>query len=368
MKRCITIFSAVLIFSAVVVERTGMGWRLEQPVAQFLAKKIGKPLPTVTAVVLPWQEGHLVAQDVALALRALVDFHPRVILIGDPLTSFLSTPFSLLKEAQEKGVLRGVPLFFGALSQQKSPVSWFAPSVFLIPEKTSLPKISGDVVSSSHLGFIHASANAQSMPLLAKVSDGKIAASLWWRGLFFSGVKDSSVDAMTFLFLGHFLLLPNNEVLWLDAQASLPSAEYQIPKVAVLDDILLRREEMERGQIRPDFDGLFRKQIVLVGGPMAVAQAKKLQGAEQQLSVRHIGAAPYGALLILLSFGMFLALKYSGIDLALIFLFSVLFYLAAIFLLFRSTGILLPLFMPAAIMIVSGLKKLIPSCPAGREK
>jgi len=368
MKRCITIFSALLIFSAVVVERSGMGWRWEQPIAQFLATKIGRPLPAVTAVILPLKEGLLVAQDVALALRALVDFHPRVILVGEPLAPSLDTPFSLMKEAQDKGVLQGVPLFFGALSKQEKPISWFSPSVFLMPEETSLPKISGAVVSSSYLGFIHTTSDPKNMPLLARVSDGKIAASLWWRGLFLSKKELSPLDLAAFLFFGHFLLLPSNEVLWLDSQASLPSAEYQIPKIALLEDLLLRREEMERGQIRPDFDAVFRNQIVLVGGPMAVGQAKKLQGAEQQLSICHLGAAPYGALLLFLSLGMFIALKYSGIDFALILVFSFLLYLAGVFLLFRSAGTLLPFFMPAAIILVSCLKKIIPSCAVSREK
>ena len=344
-----------------------MGWCFEQPLVQWMATKTHRPLPGVTGVILPCNQGVLFPQDVALTLRAIVGFHPRVILIGEPLAPLSTAPLSLMKEAQETGMLQGVPLFFAALktgSASARVTSWFSAPVFLLPEKTILPKISGEGGPSSFLGFI----NDGTMPLLAQTLDGSCVASLWWRGLFSSEKKMLPQDAAAVLLGGRSLMLSNNRVLWLDSQTALPSALGQHATVVALDDVLLHREEMERGQIRPDLDALFRDQMVLLGGQAVATQANNLQGAAQQLAVHHLGVNLYGALLFLLSLGMLWALRHSGMDLALIFLGVLFVYLGGGFLLFRFTGILLPLFLPLAILLVAFFKSIIPACTAKREQ
>ncbi len=302
MKRLLLFLSILLIVAAVLVERSGMGWSLERPLVQFLAKKTARQLPRVTAVILPMTGNPtktLAPQDVALTLRASWSFHPRAIVVTEPLGDFSNGPFSLIKEGVETGFVEGVPFFYEQLFSVEKNVSLIAEPLFLLG--------------------------------------------------------------------GHLLFCSDNRVLWLNAPTNLLSAKQEKIKVLALDDFLLKREEMERGEIRPDLDVFFRNQIVLIGGSETVAQGEHLQSALEQLSVRHLGMPFYGAMLLILTLGSIVIAPWSFMDLALTVMLFVVLYAMSGFFFFRFTGMLLPLFLPSALLVIIFLKKWVSAQKRGQS-
>ena len=248
----------LLLASAVFLERSGMGWPLERPLVQFLARATKRPLPVVRAVSMtPNNQSVLAPQDVALTLRAITGFHPSQIIITEPVGDFSNGPFSLIREAQENGELQSIPIIF-----------------------TTLPE-SGQQV------------------------------------------------------------------------------KLQPSTVIPLDDLLFRREEMERGAIRADVDPFFRGAIILLGGPHVGNKVAALQAKEERRSVIKLSAALYGGLMLILSFIILLIVPLPWIDFLLFLLGLVFLYGGFGFLVFRCWGILLPLLLPLAMMLIAFVKKLL---------
>ncbi|MBX9742657.1 MAG: hypothetical protein K2W99_03860 [Chthoniobacterales bacterium] len=379
LKRLFFSLIVLLLLLAVVLDRSAMGWAFEHPVVEFLAKKTERPLPQVTAVMLPLVEGTLVPQDVALTLRACCGFYPRMILVAELMGEITSGPLSLVREGIETGYVHGSPFYYGLLPQASNETKWFPLTLFFMPYEKGLPQLQGEAEYSSHVGFL--APENKSMPLFGKADGSSIVASLWALGLFSKtapAMVSNSKNTMTsssgmppkMILLGGRLLwdLEHNAVLWLEAAAMLPAFEKTKPRVLALDDFLLKREEMERGEICPDLDVFFRNQTVLIGGPNVVAQAKRLQGAQEQFAVRRIGNISYGVLLLILGLGSMIIAALSPIDIALVTLFFFLCYALGEFLLFRSQGTLLPIFLPIVFLLVAVFKKIIPSCSIRKER
>ena len=354
MKHFLLFLSTLLILATVVVERSGLAWRWERPLVSYLAQVTGHPLPSITAIKLSSDAaGLLVPQDVALTLRAVVSFYPEQILVAAPLSDLANGPLLLVKEALETGALQKVPIVFSAVPDKSSNAIWSPANILVFPVETKLPQISGKINSSSSLGFI-ASQDEMTMPLVAITSEGPVA-SLWWRGLL-QGVTEKS---MPFLLYGKFLHLPNNAMLPLQAGALLKPTISSNAKILMLEDLLLHREEMERGSIRPDLDLLFRNKTVLIGGAKVAGQAATLEEAIQEASVARLSAAVYGIVLMIFALLFVSAARYEWIDFLLIVIFSFLIYGGLGFWLFRSQGVLLPLLLPVAILFSVALKKWI---------
>ncbi|MFI0348349.1 MAG: hypothetical protein ACH346_06250 [Chthoniobacterales bacterium] len=354
MKHALFFLCALLILGTVIVERSGLAWSWERPVLCYLTKITARSLPTVTAIKLSSDAaGLLIPQDVALTLRAVISFHPQQILIAAPLGDLSSGPLSLIKEGLETGVLQNVPCCFAALADRSTNALWAPAHVLIFPENTKLPSVSGKINSSSPLGFIVPEADL-AMPLFARAEDGLVA-SLWGRSLF----QNLSEKSLPFLLWGQFLHLPNNAMVSLQRGGLLKSALALSTKTLLLDDLLLHREEMERGSIRPDLDLLFRNQTVLIGRSNVSEQAARLEQAIQQASVGRLSSAWYGLVLLLFSLFLISVARADWIDFLLIIIFSFLIYGGLIFWLFCSHGILLPLFLPLAILFSLGVRKLV---------
>jgi hypothetical protein len=124
-----------------------------------------------------------------------------------------------------------------------------------------------------------------------------------------------------------------------------------------LEDVLLLREEMERGEMRPELEMLFRDRTVILGGEEAIAQAALLQDAEQQMGINHLNAPIYGLLLVMLTMGMMIALRFSEIDFWFFLFFLIVVYAFSTFIVFNFLELLMPLVMPSSIMIIALLKR-----------
>lgn len=297
MKHILFFLAVFLIFLAVFLDQSSIGWALEQRFVAFLSTKTQRHLPEVTAVVLPVVDGLLVPQDVALTLRAAGSFHPKKIVVAEPMGDLTNGPLSLIREGVETGYVQGVPFSYC----QNEPKESATPS-------SSVPPL-----------LFAASLKKKLISVLKKERD------------FFSVATTA-------------------------------------PSQLSLDDFLLKREEMERGAIRPDLDIFFRNKTVLISGPQAFCQASELQSLQEEQAMRHIGFFLYGAMVFFFVIGAFTIASYATIDLALLLFFFLLFYAVGIFFLFRSTGLLLPLFLPLAVVLISTLKKIILACANRGEK
>ncbi len=252
----ISLFLALLfLVGAVFLERSERAWPLESAVISFLAKVTHHPLPSVTAVKMPLVESHLSPQDVALAFRAIVSFHPRQIMVLEPVGDFFTGPFSLVREAIERGELQGVPIRFLTSEVCPSQKSGLAPNIHLIS----------------------------------------------------------------------------------------------------LEDLLLRREERERGSIIPELDDLFVGETILLGGPQVADQAVAF--------VHHLEKKfflPPGAEFILLLFLFFLigrGTQLSWIDFLLLLGGMLICFVVIDVWLFQTHGKIGSLIGPCTVLILVFLKK-----------
>lgn len=367
MKRFFLLLSFFLILGTVFLERTGMAWPWEAPLVKALGLITGRPFPIVTPVKLTSNKGVLVSQDVALVLRAIINFHPQAILIAQPLGDLSLGAVSLIKEGLETGKLEGVPIFFATLSEKKTPGVVIAPAeVLLFPEGKNFPQLEATLIENSPIGFIYSEKNhaLPMMPLLGRVGDA-LGASLWWRGLF---LHQSPSALLPVLLYERFLQLPNHVTLFLNSGAGLKSAAISSIKPLLFDDLLLHREELERGSIRPDLDLLFRNKTILIGDTTVVEQAAALQNAQQQILFSRLSTAWYGVLLMIFTLLFMKATQSAWIDFLLILIFSLLIYFGVVIWIFHSYGLLLPLFLPVVIGVVMIMRKLLPACDSPLKK
>ncbi len=220
MKSICLFLAIVFLVGALFLERSERAWPLERPVIRLLALVTHHSLPSVTAVKMPLVQSRLLPQDVALAFRAIVSFHPRQIFVLEAVENFSTGPFSLVREATERGEVQGVPVHFLASD---------------IPSQKK-----NDLVADIHL--------------------------------------------------------------------------------ISLEDLLLRREERERGSILPELDALFSGQIVLLGGPQAAEQgAVFINQAEKKLvMVPSLGVELLLLLVLLLPLTRLLSLPWIDFLLALL--------------------------------------------------
>ncbi|MBM3856869.1 MAG: hypothetical protein FJ390_02770 [Verrucomicrobia bacterium] len=231
----------------------------------FLAKVTHRTPPSVTAVKMPLVQSHLSPQDVALAFRAIISFHPRQILVLEPVGDFFMGPFSLLREAVERGELQGVPIHFMASENFSSQKNKVTANVHLIS----------------------------------------------------------------------------------------------------LDDLLLRREERERGSILPELDTLFTGQTVLLGGPQVAERASLfLNQSEQKLMLP--GGLEF-VFLLLLFLLMMKCVQFSWIDFWLI-LVGIFFCFVIIGAwIFQARNILFPWIALSVLLLIFLISKLL-SCTAKTKK
>ncbi|MDH4469882.1 MAG: hypothetical protein QE493_02795 [Verrucomicrobiae bacterium] len=357
MKRSFLFLVSLTLLIAVFLERGGFSWELERPLLHWLAKKTDHPLPGVTAVILP-MTGELIApQDVALALRAMLGFHPSLILIAAPMGDLSNGPFSLLREASREGAIQGMNCCFGVFPKQ--PALYQEASVHLLPRETELTVVAGEVGVPNASGFMLPSSNkddAPVMPLFGMTSHGEIVSSLWWRALEAYEKNKNSIKPV-FLLGKRMLVLCNKNVIWLGSRSCLIQKKVPSAKMISLEDVLLLREEMERGEMRPELEMLFRDRTVILGGEEAIAQAALLQDAEQQMGINHLNAPIYGLLLVMLTMGMMIALRFSEIDFWFFLFFLIVVYAFSTFIVFNFLELLMPLVMPSSIMIIALLKR-----------
>lgn len=353
MKRLLLFFSFLLIVTVVLAERSGFLWSYEAPLLRSLETVTGRSLPAVTAIKLPVEKDTLVAQDVALTLRAIATFHPKAILVTEPLGDLSKGPLSLVKESLEQGKLQGVPVLFATSVENKAAYRCSAADLFVFPEEKEIMKIDAAIDPNVPIGFVLPDKDGVQMPLIALAGD-HFAASLWWRALMLNQHEQKGVPL---LFFGRLLEFPNHSTLLLNEDAGLVLASHTTKKSLMLDDLLLHREEMERGAIRPDLDLLFHDKIVLIGGQEVTLQAATLEQAEQQTSVRRLSTTLYALLLLIMMYAFMKVFRLAWIDFLLILVFFFLIYGGIGFFLYRAQGILLPFFLPLITMFVAIIKK-----------
>lgn len=260
----IFLFLAFLFFAAALfLERNERSWPLDQPVIRLLARVTHHALPSATAVKMPLVQSRLLSQDVALVFRAIISFHPRQILVlespGD------CSPFSIVREAIERGEVQGVPVHFLTNEIQS--------------QKTGDPNI--------HL--------------------------------------------------------------------------------INLEDLLLRREERERGSILPEFDALFSGQTVLLGGPQVAEQAAAFvtQAEKKLIMVPSLGLELILLLLLLLLLTRLFSLPW--IDFLLTLLGSFFCCVALDAWMLQARGVACSLIVPCALFLVALFGKVL-SCTASSKQ
>ena len=88
MKPTFLFLAIVFLVGAIFLERSEQAWPLNQPMIRLLARVTHHSLPSVTAVKMPLIQTQLLPQDVALAFRAIVSFHPRQIFVLESAGNF----------------------------------------------------------------------------------------------------------------------------------------------------------------------------------------------------------------------------------------------------------------------------------------
>jgi|GEM_PF-5682953 len=368
MKYSFVILACFLLIASVMIERGGLSWQLERPLLHWLAQKTNHILPSVTALVLPTNEHSdlqvnvegsevvtplLEAQDVALALRAIVSFHPRLILIAAPLEQRITGPLGLLRDAQIQGMVQATPCLFAALPNEHA--RYETVDLICLPNEKNLIPLVGEVRWPGSFGFISTIQEKKqfsSMPLFGVSPNGNIIASLWWRGLNIQPQKHDAPSNSVFFIGARMLLFPNKNVIWLEGDSCLKLEKLAPCPVVFLDDLLLRREEMERGEIKPDLELIFRNKTVIIGGVEAPFQGALLQDAQQRIHVKHLTTSLYALLLVLLTFALKMLSRLSIMNVGWIIFSCIIFYATAVFLAFYFLEVLLPLIMPSSLMII----------------
>ena len=148
------------------------------------------------------------------------------------------------------------------------------------------------------------------------------------------------------------LLFPNKNVIWLEDDSCLKLEKLAPCPVVFLDDLLLRREEMERGEIKPDLELIFRNKTVIIGGVEAPFQGAVLQDAQQRIHVKHLTTSLYALLLVLLTFALKMLSRLSIMNVGWMIFSCMIFYATAVFFAFYFLAVLLPLIMPSSLMII----------------
>ena len=368
MKHSFVILAFFLLVASVMIERGGLSWQLERPLLHWLAQKTNHMLPSVTALVLPTNEHSdlqvnvegsevvaplLEAQDVALALRAIVSFHPRLILIAAPLEQRITAPLGLLRDAQIQGMVQATPCLFAALPNEHA--RYEAVDLICLPNEKNLIPLVGEVRWPGSFGFIatiQEKKQFSSMPLFGVSPNENIIASLWWRGLNIQPQKQDAPSNSVFFIGARMLLFPNKNVIWLEDDSCLKLEKLAPCPVVFLDDLLLRREEMERGEIKPDLELIFRNKTVIIGGVEAPFQGAVLQDAQQRIHVKHLTTSLYALLLVLLTFALKMLSRLSIMNVGWMIFSCMIFYATAVFFAFYFLAVLLPLIMPSSLMII----------------
>ncbi len=264
---------ALLLFTITLfLESHPWSWPSKRSLLLWLTKKTGNPLAEVITVILPVAEqrgGDLSsssAQDLALALRAVLRLEPTSIIIDLPKEDYSTTPLSLLREAYSKGNVHGIPVLFD----------------------TSLTVISKQP----------------------------------------------------------------------DALSLLPSTT---GKTIALEDLLLRSEERERGNIKPEFEMLFAKKIILITRAHDSSRGAFLENLEQRKTLKPL--PNFVALLSFLSLLLvfFVLERFSGIDFLLLLFLSMLCYVLSFVLFFHFFGFFLPLLFPIMLLLFLFFGKKSPS-------
>ena len=267
MKPIFLFLAIVFLAGALFLERSEQAWSLERPMIRLLARVTHHSLPSVTAVKMPMVQSKLLPQDVALAFRAIVSFHPRQIFVLESASDFSAGPFSLVREASERGEIQGVPVRFmtGEIFSQKK----------------------NDLVANIHL--------------------------------------------------------------------------------INLEDLLLRREERERGSILPELDALFSGQTVFLGGPQVAEQAAVFvnQAERKLVMVPSLGVELLLLLVLLLLMTRLLSL--SWIDFLLTLLGFIFCYVALNAWMFQARDVVWPWIVPCALLLVAFFGKVL-SCTATSKK
>jgi len=264
-KFIIGLLIAVFLVGTLFFERSERAWPLEGAFIDFLAKVTHHIPPAVTAVKMPLVQSHLSPQDVALAFRAIVSFRPRQIEVLEPVGDFFTGPFSLVREAVERGELQGVPIHF------------------LTSEGESNSK----------------------------------------------GASPANVHLIS------------------------------------LDDLLLRREERERGSILPELDTLFAGQVVLLGGPQVAERASLfVNKAEKKIML------PSGVEFIFLLFLLLLTMRWRRlpwIDFLLLLVGIIFCFVMIDVWLFQARNIFCPVIAPCLLILIAFFGKVL-SCTSSVKK
>lgn len=262
MKKLILGFILIVFLTgALFLERSEKAWPLERSFISFLGTVTHHKAVSVTAIEIPLCQSQLSSQDVALALRAIVDFHPEQIVVIGALDDVSSKPFLILREAVATGVIQGVVVRF------------------LTNEST-----------------------------ISQIQNGAM-----------------NIHLMT------------------------------------LEDLLLRREERERGSIIPELEAIFSSQTILLGGPQIKGQAAAFG---EQLEKKMVIMPPLGIEVVILLVSillMFQARRLSWLDFLLLLLGFIFCIVALNAWTFQTRGYVFPLVMPSLLILFFFFGKLL-SC------
>jgi hypothetical protein len=267
MKIASLFLALVLLAGAVAVEQQRGGESIERPFVRLIAKIVHQPLPSVTGVKMPLSHAQLSPQDVALVFRAMVSFHPREIILLEPLGDFSVGPFSLVREAIEQREIEGVPVRFLTLPSEPQHRTALTPQVDLIN----------------------------------------------------------------------------------------------------LEDLLLWREESERGSILPELDLLFSGRRVLLGGDQIAVQAALLVDRAEKELLLPPSLRIEIPLLLLLLLALNKICSSSWIDFLLLLLGSIVLYISIDAWMLKSRGVLWPCIVPCSLLGVALLWKIL-SCTQSRRR
>jgi hypothetical protein len=276
----------IAILAASVIEASGF----LRPWESRLPELLGLPSPVRAGTVflsLPdTSGGEPDPMDTILLLRGLSMLHPSLILLATqhPPEGDVARLFQGVKDRLRE---QGIRLAEASIPSPESlwqpvPLCRYLPPGSLCQNRHdgSLPSVAGKAPAEGG-GYCPdlSGTDPGILPLLAITSSGEIAGSIWWKGL-----MQGQPNAPVWLLADHLLLLPNHAALPFSSGGIRIPSDLAVPGSVSSEDFLLRMEERERGSLRPDFDSLWDRSVVVIGPSSLLPMASVLN------TLRHMTA------------------------------------------------------------------------------
>lgn len=278
--------AAVLIVIAAVIQATGGLQKVEMRIARAHHGRNGsKP---VVLLALERKNGAFDPMEVAMVLRGLGKFLPeRIILNGSVRGDADASPMlaGMLERMRSQGIVIAgggtvgkEPLYRSlSLCRYQPPAPLRPPSSLNIVE--GKPDAAGTDCAAVTI-------NGGTLPLLAVTGNGEPVGTAWWEAL-----CPSPSSGPCWLIANRFLLMPDHAPLLLTPDGATASILPGADRVMKSDDFLLGIEEKERGALRPGFDTLWDRAVVLIGSTEDEQAASSVAGLKEYLSLRRLPPA-----------------------------------------------------------------------------